>query len=381
MRLLRVLFLLAACSFAVPAKGDELVPSVLLKGQDQKIWQLAFSPDGRTLAAHGGECLAVRLWDWRAGEDRADVGALAPFVFTPTGHRLFAPLVPSDGAARTSNLAAFYTATGRVSCKTDAGVTPSLLSPSHLQLAVTGDGKYVAAVGRDFNLIDAGTGESLRGSLYGRWKVLVGIMHCRGIVSAGGGNMLVWPWALWQGGNRLNPALRLTRFDFTAGKVVGEVQLTVPKGDDVAPNVFPAQDFSTALGAVESLAPDGSRFARVTLKDRKVTVWDTDRDNTGRVLACKCVAWRPWDRPAFAPGGRLLALHAGNGKVEVWDVGRDRRVYSWQVPKGEGENPTVTALAFSPDGRALAVGIDSGKSAATFRGRTAVLSVPASKGR
>ncbi|MDT0449386.1 WD40 repeat domain-containing serine/threonine protein kinase [Streptomyces hesseae] len=57
---------------------------------------------------------------------------------------------------------------------------------------------------------------------------------------------------------------------------------------------------------------------------------------------------------AFHPGGRILASGAMGGKVVVWDT------TSGQVTTTFDAHVSVTALAFSPDGKALAVGLSHG---------------------
>jgi WD40 repeat protein len=96
---------------------------------------------------------------------------------------------------------------------------------------------------------------------------------------------------------------------------------------------------------------DGLRLATVSCdrfsagRPHEVKVWDSD---TGRLL-------RSWEGSghlfalAFSPDGKWLALGGENGLVKVLDWERNRTVFEQREHKG-----AVTALAFSRDGRRLA---------------------------
>jgi len=63
---------------------------------------------------------------------------------------------------------------------------------------------------------------------------------------------------------------------------------------------------------------------------------------------------------AFSPDGRLLALASGNGQITIWNVARPARgfpVATMSGPKGAG---WLTAMAFAPGGRLLAAVTTSG---------------------
>ncbi|MEB3831200.1 WD40 repeat domain-containing protein [Phormidium sp. CCY1219] len=60
---------------------------------------------------------------------------------------------------------------------------------------------------------------------------------------------------------------------------------------------------------------------------------------------------------AFSPNGRLLAVGGGRNdpKIEVWDLQAEKRIY-----RLEGHQIRVLALAFSPDGKTLVSGGEGG---------------------
>lgn len=55
----------------------------------------------------------------------------------------------------------------------------------------------------------------------------------------------------------------------------------------------------------------------------------------------------------FSPDGSLLAVGAGNGTVEIWDVYAGERITTLQAP-GAGPDQLVTSVTFSDDGTLLA---------------------------
>ncbi len=96
-----------------------------------------------------------------------------------------------------------------------------------------------------------------------------------------------------------------------------------------------------------AISPDG-----VTLASGHwdlVTLWNM---LTGKRLA----VFRGFDRYveglAFSPDGKLLAAGTDSGGVQIWDVGRLTKVHSLHIDGGY-----VSVPEFSPDGRLLAVGV------------------------
>ena len=67
-----------------------------------------------------------------------------------------------------------------------------------------------------------------------------------------------------------------------------------------------------------------------------------------------CTSRSPATVVAFSPDGRTLAIGQGDHRVVLCDVATNRKVVRWSA------NGRVTSLAFSHDGSQLAAGDDTG---------------------
>ena len=102
-----------------------------------------------------------------------------------------------------------------------------------------------------------------------------------------------------------------------------------------------------ALGV--SISANGTILATVGGPDG-VRLWDVA---TGEAVGTIADGVRAGD-VAFSPAGSTLAfVHERGGNVEVWDVAEDSRIITLPVNDSESQ---YYAIAFSPDGRALATG-------------------------
>ncbi|MEV4743569.1 helix-turn-helix domain-containing protein [Streptomyces sp. NPDC049555] len=264
--------------------------------------QVAFSPDGRTLAV-GDAKGAVSLWDVRSHRLVATLAgaseAVTGLAFAPDGRTL-------AGAGADGSVHLWDTSTRR---------TEAILSGHDravLALAFSPDGRSLATAGAD------------------RTTRLWDVASRRSEVVVSGDTDETFTLAFSPDGRTL-----------AKGNANGSVRLL-----DVASRrlvaVLPGQSATTWALA---FSPDG-RLLATAGSDGTIRLWDTvawrrTRTLTGHTGVVKALA--------FSPDGRTLASGSADRTVRLWDT-RDHRV----VATLTGHDDAVVSLAFPPDGRTLA---------------------------
>jgi WD40 repeat protein len=325
---------------------------------------LAVAPDRAALASVGeSDDKVVLVWDVATGKERTRLqgherGVLA-LAFSPDGRRL-----ASANPFEPVRIWDVQTGQTVLSCEEPHGAMALAFSPDGRTLAS-------ACMSGTVRLWDAGTGKLLR-SLRGYQGWVNGLTFSpdsKTIALAGADSQTVHLWEIATGKD-LRP-LHGHR---------GDVQAVAysPDGRTLASGGGDRQDGDTAIrlwdartgrelrlleghaGRVHCLAfsPDGRTLASGGEKEDCVRLWDLGGSGVRRLARTGPVdsaddtgSDRRVSALAFSPDGRLLAAGLDEGLLVVWDVatGTEQR----RLPGHEGR---VTSLAFAPDGARLVSG-------------------------
>jgi WD40 repeat protein len=332
-------------------------------GANGYVWSVAFSPDGRTLAVgsgavadNGEEDGALRLWDVAThqpiGPPILDSTAQVMSVaFSPDGRTLAART--DDGIVRFWDVATRHE-TGQLRTGPDQLVRPRLFgSTSSLSFSLDGKVLVTGSATGTVQLWDVATRRPLGAPLTGPGDPAgpVAFNPDGRILAAGGRSSRVRLWdvatrqpldGLGADGGDAIESVAFNRDGTLAAVSGGTVRLW-----DVATR-RPLGAFSPgADAAVGSMAfsPDGMVLASSDL-DNTVRLWDAA---TQQQLGAPFAASSAVDSVAFSPDGRTIAS-GGGGTVRLWNAATD----PIGVPL-DGSILLPQAVAFSADGKTLAV--------------------------
>lgn len=342
---------------------------VLVPGHAHTIQGLAFSPDGKVLAAASAES-AIRLWDTaaRKRQDKAQPHEelIAAVAWSPDGSALAS--AAWDDTVRTWDA---RTGKERLRLRADRGEGHSHLDVSlYGEVAFSPDGRLVAAVQNHDTVVIWDTVTGRPAYRFPGRCVAFAPDGCR----LAAGDALSTPDNPEGGVVRLYalPNGRVLRELTGHRSAVGTVAFT-PDGKSVlsrgvghegltASPVVPErrhlrlwdvatgaeQPLAAPEGAVSvmALSPDGRTLATVARDERAIALWEMATGQ--RRGEWDCPSGRVTDL-AFAPGGRALATAHEDGLVRLWDVFTGRPLKCLDAGPGR-----ALGLAFSPDGKALA---------------------------
>ena len=290
--------------------------------------RLVFTPDGRTLVSIGGEA-GMRLWDVTNGKETRPFSALRTgwkSAISPDGKMVAALVLPASRGHQAIVIHDFTTGRRIRAFGKAASFGSLLFSPDGRVLAVLGSEKTV-------ELWDPHDGRLLH-TLEGHQDI-------------------VWSAAFSPDGNTLISSSddKTVRFwNVATGKEVKRIT------------------HANRVGKI-ALSPDGKLLACIDLakqefthganwrSDHRVRLWDTETGRELRQFVMPAKELSPGVQAgfycmAFAPNGKTLVTgEIIDGTVRVWDPATGRELRQYTDFAG-----TISAVAFAPDGKSLAVG-------------------------
>ena len=318
--------------------------------------RLSFSPDGKTLAAVGGE--AVYLWDATTGKEvcRLRGSGFASPAFSPDGKLL---ALAAENAVRL-----FEVATG-IGVRTLGGHSDRVQA-----LAFAPDGKVLASGGRDGGLClwDVASGKELRQVRAGGFVTALAFHPDGKTVASGGhhGTFAIHFWDTATGKERIPHAGHTIPVSAVAWTPDGKSVVTGAAGAGGAAvlqwDPATGKELRQLRGEADGgfllpLSADGKRLVSLRPSDGVARLADLAGGRLaveleGGGLLGSCFAFSPDGRLLAAGDSRVGAGGKHEGRITFWDAATGKRLRTVTAP---GRN--VAAAAFA-SGRLLVTASD-----------------------